>query len=188
MKTKGSGMSFFDLINRRRSIRQYTDKPVEREKIEACLEAARLAPSTSNSQPWKFIVVDDPDLRSIVAKETVAPFRSFNTFTDQVPVLVAVMADKISVKAKTGQLLRRFDFGLIDIGIATEHFCLQATELGLGTCMLGWFHEKAVKKLLDIPRNKRVYLMIALGYPRDEQVRGKRRKPLAEVRSYNRYR
>lgn len=177
-----------DLVNRRQSVRQYADKPVEREKIETCLEAARLAPSTSNSQPWKFIVVDDPDLRSIVAKESVAPFRSFNTFTDQVPVLVAVMADKISVKAKTGQFLRRFDFGLIDIGIATEHFCLQATEIGLGTCILGWFHEKAVKKLLDIPRNKRVYLMIALGYPRDGQVRGKRRKPLAEVRSYNRYR
>ena len=181
-------MSFFDLVNRRQSVRQYADKPVEREKIEMCLEAARLAPSTSNSQPWKLIVVDDPDLRSIVAKESVAPFRSFNTFTDQVPVLVAVMADKISVKAKTGQFLRRFDFGLIDIGIATEHFCLQATEIGLGTCILGWFHEKAVKKLLDIPRNKRVYLMIALGYPRDEKVHGKRRKPLAEVRSYNRYR
>jgi nitroreductase len=145
MKTKGSGMNFFDLVNRRQSVRQYADKPVEREKIEACLESARLAPSTSNSQPWKFIVVDDPDLRFVVAKETVAPFRSFNTFTDQAPVLVAVIADKISVKAKTGQFLRRFDFGLIDIGIATEHFCLQATELGLGTCILGWFHEKAVK-------------------------------------------
>ena len=94
-------MSFFDLVNRRQSVRQYADKPVEREKIETCLEAARLAPSTSNSQPWKFIVVDDPDLRSIVAKESVAPFRSFNTFTDQVPVLVAVMADKISVYRKS---------------------------------------------------------------------------------------
>jgi nitroreductase len=181
-------MSFFDLVNRRQSVRQYADKPVEREKIEACLEAARLAPSTSNSQPWKFIVVDDPDLRSTVAKETVAPFRLFNTFTDQVPVLVAVLPDKINIEAKTGQFLRRLDFGLIDIGIATENFCLQATELGLGTCILGWFHEKAVKKLLDIPRNKRVYLMIALGYPRDGEVRGKHRKPLAEVRSYNRYR
>jgi nitroreductase len=181
-------MNFIDLVNRRQSVRQYADKPVDREKIEACLEAARLAPSTSNSQPWKFIVVDDPDLTAIVAEETVAPFRWFNTFADQVPVLVAVTADKVSIKAKTGQFLRRFDFGLIDIGIATEHFCLQATELGLGTCILGWFHEKAVIKLLDIPRNKRVYLMIALGYPRDERVRGKRRKPLAEVRSYNRYR
>jgi nitroreductase len=117
----------------------------------------------------------------------VAPFRSFNTFVEQVPVLVAVLVDGANLEAKTGKVLRRFDYSLIDIGIATEHFCLQAAELGLGTCILGWFDEKAVKKLLHVPRKRRIYLMITLGYPLDEQVRPKRRKLLDKIRAYNRY-
>ncbi|UCF96633.1 MAG: nitroreductase family protein [Spirochaetaceae bacterium] len=180
-------MTFLDLINRRQSVRRYADKPVEREKIELCLEAARLAPSTSNSQPWKFIVVDEPQLLSTVAAETVAPFRAFNTFTLQAPVVVAVLVDGANLEANTGKVLRRVDYSLIDVGIATEHFCLQAVELGLGTCILGWFDEKAIKKLLQVPRNRRIYLMITLGYPQDDHVRPKRRKALETIRSYNRY-
>jgi len=180
-------MNFIDLVRRRESARRYADRPVEREKIELCLEAARLAPSTSNSQPWRFIVVDEPALKSTVAAETVAPFRAFNTFTDQAPVLVAVLKDRANIEAKTGKVLRRFDYALIDIGIATEHFCLQAAELGLGTCILGWFDEKAMKKLLHVPLRRRIYLMIALGYPGENQVRPKRRKGLDQIRSYNHY-
>jgi nitroreductase len=181
-------MSFLDLVKRRQSVRRYADKPLEREKIELCLEAARLAPSTSNSQPWKFIVVDDPSLRSVVAAESVAPFRSFNTFTHQVPVFIAVVVDGLNLKIRIGQAVRRFNFSLVDIGIAVEHFCLQAAELGLGTCILGWFDERALKKLLNVPRDRRIYLLIALGYPQDEVLRPKRRKPLDQITSYNRYR
>lgn len=180
-------MTFLDLVKQRQSVRRYADRPVEREKIERCLEAARLAPSTSNSQPWKFIVVEEPRLRSAVAGETVAPFRAFNTFTHEVPVLVAVMVDGANLEANTGKVLRRFNYSLIDLGIATEHFCLQAAELGLGTCILGWFDERAVKKLLHVPRSRRVYLIVALGYPQEDTVRPKRRKALEEIRSYDRY-
>jgi nitroreductase len=180
-------MSFLDLVRRRESVRSYADRPVEREKIELCLEAARLAPSTSNSQPWKFIVVDEPALKSKVAGQTVAPFRAFNTFTSQAPVLIAVVVDRANLEAGTGKVLRRFNFSLIDIGIATEHLCLQAAELGLGTCILGWFDEKAMKRLLQVPRNRRIYLMIALGYPQSNGARPKRRKGLDQIRSYNRY-
>jgi nitroreductase len=180
-------MSFLDLIRRRESVRSYADRTVEREKIELCLEAARLAPSTSNSQPWKFIVVDEPALKSKVAEETIAPFRAFNTFTNQAPVLIAVLVDRANLEAGTGKAVRRFNFSLIDIGIATEHLCLQAAELGLGTCILGWFDEKAMKRLLHVPRSRRIYLMITLGYPRDNRLRPKRRKELDRIRCYNRY-
>ena len=180
-------MKFLDLVHRRQSVRSYVDRPVEREKIELCLEAARLAPSTSNSQPWKFIVVDEPELRTAVAAETVAPFRVFNTFTNQVPVFVAVMVDRPNLESRTGNTLRRFNYSLIDIGIATEHFCLQAAELGLGTCILGWFAERAVKRLLRIPPRKRVYVLIAVGYPDEERLRPKNRKRIEEIRGYNRY-
>lgn len=180
-------MDFFQLISRRQSVRRYAEKAVEREKIEQCLEAVRLAPSTSNSQPWKLVVVDDPQLKSALARRTIGPFRSFNTFTDQAPVLVAVITDKSSLKVKTVNWFRHHNFSLIDIGIAAEHFCLQATELGLGTCILGWFDEKAVKKALAVPRNKRIHLLIAVGYPQDMTLRPKRRKALDQIRSYNRY-
>jgi nitroreductase len=84
-------------------------------------------------------------------------------------------------------VLRRFNYSLIDIGIAVEHLCLQAADLGLGTCVLGWFEEKTVKRLLRVPRNRRVYLLITLGYPREDRARVKRRKTIHQIRAYNRY-
>jgi nitroreductase len=180
-------VSFLELVRRRDSVRRYLDKPVEREKVELCLEAARLAPSTSNSQPWRFIVVDEPELKSRVAAAAVGPLRTFNTFTDQAPVLVAVIIDRANWEVRTGKVLRRFNYSLIDIGIATEHFCLQAADLGLGTCVLGWFDEKAVKRLLRVPRDRRIYLLVALGYPREDRARVKRRKTIDQIRAYNRY-
>lgn len=180
-------MDFFTLASRRQSVRRFKDEAVEREKIVRCLEAARIAPSTSNSQPWKFIVIDEPRLKTQLARQTIGPFRSFNTFVDQAPVLVAVLADSSNLEARAGRLARNLDFSLIDIGIAAEHFCLQATELGLGTCILGWFHERAVKKALGVPKNSRICLIVVLGYPQEETVRPKHRKPLEAIYCYNRY-
>jgi nitroreductase len=179
--------SFMDLVNSRRSVRRYLDKPVERDKLERCLEAARLAPSASNAQNWRFVVVDEPELKNALARQTVAPLRSFNTFTDLAPVLVVVVTEKPAVVTRT--LWKAFgrDYGLIDIGIASEHFCLQAVEEGLGTCMLGWFDETKVKTLLGIPAGPRIDLIIAVGYPEDSSVVTKRRKALDRIVSYNRY-
>ncbi|MBN1834941.1 MAG: nitroreductase family protein [Spirochaetales bacterium] len=180
-------MSFLQLVRRRQSVRRYLDRPVEPDKLDRCLEAARLAPSASNAQDWAFVVVDHPELKSAVARQTIAPLRSFNTFTDQAPVLVVVLSEKPALVTRT--LWRAFgrDYGLIDIGIAAEHFCLQAAEEGLGTCMLGWFDGKKIKSLLGIPSGPRVDLVIAVGYPEDPAPVSKRRKPLDRIVSYNRY-
>ncbi|MBN1838047.1 MAG: nitroreductase family protein [Spirochaetales bacterium] len=180
-------MSFLDLVRKRQSVRRYLDRPVEREKLARCLEAARLAPSASNAQDWAFVVVDDPELKTALARETIAPLRSFNTFTDQAPVLVVALT--VNPKVVTRTLWRAFgrDYGLIDIGIAAEHFCLQAAEEGLGTCMLGWFDGKEIKSLLGIPAGPRVDLVIAVGYAADSELAPKRRKPLDKIVSYNRY-
>lgn len=180
-------MSFLELVKRRRSVRRYADRPVEREKLERCLEAARLAPSASNAQDWGFVVVDDPALKNAVARETIAPLRSFNTFTGQAPVLVVALSEKPKAVTRTLWKVVGRDYGLIDIGIAAEHFCLQATEEGLGTCMLGWFDGDKIKELLDIPSGPRVDLVIAVGYPEEERIEPKRRKPLGRIVSYNRY-
>ncbi|GAH71405.1 unnamed protein product, partial [marine sediment metagenome] len=148
-----------------------------KEKIERCLEAARLAPSASNSQPWRFIVADNPKLKEEVAKETFSQLISFNRFSLQAPVLIVLISERPGLLNKVAESIKDKQFSLIDIGIAAEHFCLQAAEEGLGTCMLGWFNEKGVKKLLNIPPSKRVELVITVGYPESTIIRPKKRKP-----------
>ncbi|HDP36863.1 MAG TPA: NAD(P)H nitroreductase [Candidatus Atribacteria bacterium] len=180
-------MKFLDLVKTRQSVRKYLDKPVEREKIERCLEAARLAPSASNSQPWDFIVVDDPKLKEAVAKETFSQLISFNRFSLQAPVLIILISERPGFLNKVAEAIKDKQFSLIDIGIAAEHLCLQAAEEGLGTCMLGWFNEKGVKELLNIPSPKRVELIITMGYPESNEIRPKKRKPIDQIKSYNSY-
>ncbi len=172
----------------RQSVRKYIDKPVEEEKLHRCLEAARLAPSASNSQPWKFVVVNDPELVQKVAKETIGPLSSFNNFVPQAPVIVAIVIEKMKVFTKIGASIQDREYPLIDIGIAAEHFCLQAAEEGLGTCMLGWFNEKPIKELLNIPKDRRIGLLITLGYaPEDYRLRQKIRKNPTDTISFNIY-
>lgn len=178
-------MKFLDLVNKRQSVRGYLEQPVEREKIDRCLEAARVAPSACNSQPWRFIVVDDPELRLKVAKETFGKILSFNHFSMQAPVLVVIITEKSKPIARIGGAIKDKTYNLIDIGIAAEHFCLQAVEEGLGTCMLGWFDSKKLYEYLNIPKNKQIDLIITLGYPKNEDVRTKKRKNIDEIRTFN---
>lgn len=181
-------MKFQDLIQERQSVRKYLDKPVEEEKLKLCLDAARLAPSASNSQPWTFVVVNNPELLKQLAPLSSGPLNSFNLFVDQAPVVVAMVMEKPKLLTELGGRLKKKEFPLMDIGIAAEHFCLQATELGLGTCMLGWFDEAGIKKLLQIPKNKSLALLITLGYaPENYRMRKKIRKSFGDVVRFNGY-
>ncbi len=181
-------MVLLDIIRHRRSIRRYLDKPVERDKIMLCLEAARLAPSTCNSQPWKFIVVDDRELKDRLCRAAFSGIYSVMSFAGKAPVIVAVVSEKARFLARIGSLFRGTNFYLIDIGIATEHFVLQAEELGLGTCWLGWFNEGAVKSILNVPKDRRIDILIALGYYDREKIgRPHKREPMSQIASFNSY-
>ncbi|MGE5549590.1 MAG: nitroreductase family protein [Bacteroidota bacterium] len=180
-------MSFLDLVMARQSVREYAPKPVEREKIERCLEAARLAPSACNAQPWRFIVVDDARIREKVAKEVSRGPVPLNAFAAQAPVIVVIVLERSNASAQVGALLKRIPYRLIDLGIAAEHFCLQASEEGLGTCILGWFNERGLRKTLGIPATRRIGLVLTVGYPRNNERRTKARKEIQEIRSYNRF-
>ena len=181
-------MSFLDLIKTRQGVRKYSGRPVEREEIEKCIEAARLAPSASNSQPWKYIIVDEPNLKEKVGHETYSSLVRFNKFVEKAPVIVVIVIEKAPIVTQIGARIKKKEFSLIDIGISAEHFCLQAAEIGLGTCMLGWFNEKPIKKLLKIPKNKTIGLLISLGYAEDDyKLREKIRKDKERVLSYNEY-
>lgn len=172
-------MNFLELINQRQSVRKYKDKPVETEKIEQLIEAVHLAPSACNSQPWKLIIVNDPVLKNKVAKATFSKTISFNKFAIEAPVIAVFVIEKAKLIAQIGGKVKNKEYPQYDIGIASEHFCLQATELGLGTCMIGWFNEKKIKQLLNIPEKRKVGLVITLGYaPEGYKLRKKIRKPV----------
>lgn len=151
------------------------------------MEAARLAPSATNSQPWTFVIADEPALARAVAEATYGGVIRFNAFAAAAPVLVAVVAERSNFTAQLGNIAKRVKFNLIDIGIAAEHFCLQAAAEGLGTCMLGWFDKAKVAKLLAIPRSRAVPLVIAVGYPVDDEIRPKKRKAIDEILRWQRY-
>lgn len=181
-------MSFLNLINRRQSVRKYTNKPVDREIIRQLVQAVHMAPSACNSQPWKLIIVDEPELKNKVAKATFSKTVSFNKFVMEAPVIAVFVIEKAKLIAQIGGKLKNQEYPQYDIGIAAEHFCLQATELGLGTCMLGWFDEKKIQKLLNIPSKRKIGLVISLGYaPVDYKQRKKIRKPIEEIYGYNGY-
>ena len=181
-------MALMELIKERRSVRAYSSQVVEREKLELLAEAVRLAPSASNSQPWHLVLVDEPALKDSVARATFSTALNFNKFALGAPAFGVLVVEEPPLLTKTGSILKRRDFPLIDIGIAAVQLCLRATELGLGTCMLGWFNERRIQKLLGIPRRKRLALVVTIGYPATQPpLREKNRKALDSMRSYNRY-
>ena len=182
-------MDFLELAIQRQSCRSYDPgRMVEKEKLDRCIEALRLAPSACNAQPWKLVIVDNPELKRKIAKATDSTLLGFNHFTKDSPILVVVVREAPNLTSKLGTLLKDKPYTIMDIGIAVEHFCLQATSEGLGTCIMGWFNEKRVKELLNIPKNKRTELIIAVGYPASEELRQKIRKPMEKICSFNGYR
>lgn len=180
-------MDFYKIVNNRQSCRKFdTEQTVDRDIINRILEAARLAPSACNAQPWHFIVVDDPELKNKVADAASARLLGMNHFTKQAPVHIIVVEEKANLSSGIGGLVKDKHFAFLDIGIATAHICLAAETEGLGSCILGWFAEAKMKKLLNIPENKRVVLDIIIGYPA-QPLRDKKRKTADEIISYNTY-
>ncbi|MBW6537182.1 MAG: nitroreductase family protein [Mariniphaga sp.] len=181
-------MEFNELIQHRQSGRKYQNKPVESGKIEKLIEAVHLAPSACNSQPWKLIIVDEPEIKNEVAKATFNKAISFNKFALEAPVIAVLVIEKAKTIAQIGGFIKNQEYPQYDIGIAAAHFCLQAEELGLGTCMIGWFDEKKIQQLLNIPQKRKIGLLITLGYPPEGYKKRKKiRKPLDEICGFNSY-
>ncbi len=181
-------MEFSELVKMRQSVREYRQQPVARELLDNLIEAVRLAPSASNAQPWTLIVVDEPELRARVAQATFSKTVAFNRFALEAPVIAVFVLESPGFITQVGALLKKRPFSLIDIGIAAAHFCLQAAELGLGTCILGWFDEKKIKRLLRIPAGRRIGLLVTLGYAAEGYpLREKSRKGPDLMSRFNSY-
>ncbi|MCI0495797.1 nitroreductase family protein [candidate division KSB1 bacterium] len=177
--------SFLQLVQSRRSARKYLDKPVEREKILQCLEAARLAPSAENVQPWRFIIIDDPNLINEFSNHAFSGIYSPTRFAAKAPVIIVMLAKLDILANRIGKQIQGIHFYLIDSGIAGEHLVLQAQELGLGTCWIGWFSIKKVRKFLKIPRQYKIVSLISMGYPEESKTREQKRLPLQDIAWFN---
>lgn len=177
--------NFLSLAKARQSDRAYdTTRSVEAEKLERILEAARLAPSACNAQPWRFVVITDSGLSEKVGK--AAAGLGMNKFAATAPVHILIVEESANFTSMLGGKVKDKHFPLIDIGIAAAHISLAAEDEGLGSCILGWFDEKEIKKLTGIPSSKRLLLDITIGYPVKEK-RKKSRKDKEKVISYNKY-
>jgi nitroreductase len=176
-------MDFMDLAKERKSVRKYSDKEVEDDKIDIILEAARLAPSSANKQCWSYIVVRN--------KETIAEIATrgtgiFNSWLKKAPVVIVACGNP-----KESGSRNDMDYYLVDIEISMEHIMLQAADLGLGTCWIGWFDEKEMRRILGIPENLKVVAFTPIGYPADDSgmrtrltkffAGSAKRKPLEEI-------
>jgi len=178
-------MNFSELAHERQSLRHYSSRSISEDDILKCLEAARLAPSACNSQPWHFIVINDPELKVRVADRIFSGIYAMNKFAKEAPVLIAVVTKKSKLLASFGGQVRDTHYNLVDIGIACEHLILQAQDLGIGSCWIGWFDEKALKKELGISRSEKIDIVISLGYAAEGRIMPKIRRPLEEICSFN---
>lgn len=171
--------NFYELSLRRQSCRAFEPgRAVEHDKLVKMIEAGRNAPSGCNAQPWSFVVVEDRDLLPKVAKCAQA---TGNEFTDDAGAFVIIMEEHARLMPKLRAMLDSQYFAKGDIGAAAAYVCLEAAELGLGTCQIGMFDRETLCALLGIPEGKRFGALIAVGYPKDPAIREKKRKPLDEI-------
>ena len=171
-------MDVKDAIQKRRSVRSFKDRKVSRSKIEELLESVRMAPSASNRQDWKFLVVDDHATR-----EKLYSAAKRQEFVREAPVVIAGVATE-----PDKEMTCKVRPGTVDLAIALDHLTLQAAEEGLGTCWIGAFDQKKTKEILNLPKEYKVIALMPLGYPNHELKKGKKqRKPLKAIFSYNHY-
>ena len=159
---------FIHLVKHRTSCRAYEPRPVPREHLELMLEAARLAPSACNKQPWRFAVVEDEAVRMRLIDESFLagiPMR----WAENAGAIIALGMEKSVITHKVATKISGVDYPLLDLGIAGEHLVLQAEELGLGTCWIGWIKPKKVRSIIGWPKSIEPVSLITVGWPAGER-------------------
>ena len=171
-------MDFLIIAQNRQSCRSYDEnRPVEQEKLDAILEAVRLAPSACNGQPYHLTVCRGEAAKE-VAKATMG--MGMNKFAAQAPILIVISEMPYVKSAALGAKLKKNDYRSIDIGIAAAYLTAEATAQGLGSCILGWLDDDKLRKICSLEYPAR--LVITLGYPKeDDKLRSKKRKEISDL-------
>ena len=173
-------MNFTEIALARQSCRSYDEnRAVEEEKLTAILEAAQLAPSACNSQPYHFTVCRGEAAKAVAA---ATQGMGMNKFSSQAPVLIVISEADYNKSAALGAKVKGNDYRSIDIGITTAYLTAEATAQGLSTCILGWLDDEKIRKICGIDHPVR--LVITLGYAKDDPLRNKKRKELSQLVSY----
>ncbi|MFV0401358.1 MAG: nitroreductase family protein [Oscillospiraceae bacterium] len=186
-------MEFMEALQRRYSCRRYTDQPVDRELLRQLMEAGRLAPSACNSQRWMFIAVDDPEKKASIAASMHNEEWKINSFAAKIPAFIAVIRHPVRNPSPMQQGLLNShkddgDWAMLDIGIAASQICLAATDLGLGSVMIGWYDREVVKQVLELPDGLEPALFIGVGHPENPASNRKAiRLPYEEIGRFNSY-
>ena len=164
-------MTFLELARERWSVRSYQNRPIEEEKLSAILEAGRVAPTACNNQPQKVYVVTSPDLREKLKEATSCTFDA--------PVILVIGYDKN--RDWHNKLMPGYHSGETDASIVTTHMMLEAWELGIGSCWVGWFNDAQVSRILDLPENVQVTALLPMGYPAEEARPSKNHSTFREL-------
>lgn len=175
-------MNFKELILKRESCRNYSDKKVDRDDLVEIVDIASMSPSACNSQPWKFIIVDDEKIKLI---PPLLQGGGFNKWTVNVPSFIIIC--ETFAKLGDGVCNDSQHYAQIDIGIAAANLTLAATSQGLSTCIMGCFDEQMLKEIFNIPNEIRIRLVIAVGYAENDNVINKTRKNLDQIISFNNF-
>ena len=162
-------MDLYEAINTRRSVRKWQDRPIENDKLNRILEAGRVAPSASNRQPWKFIVVRDQQTRERLA------VAAEQRFVARAPVVIAVVGVSPARMMSCG-----IAGDAVDCAIAIEHMAHAATAEGLGSCWIGHFNQEQAREILGVPNTMSIVELLPMGYPADEP-RPRDRKSMSDV-------
>jgi nitroreductase len=173
---------YLELALQRQSCRHFSGQKVEREKLAQCVEAARLTPSACNSQPWSFVVVESPGKVAEVAKTTM--HMGINEYAAQATAFFVVVEEYAELMPKIACLVDSQYFAKGDLGAATLSLCLEAQSQGLGTCIMGLFDRPRLRELLDIPKDKGIFMVVAAGYPAAPAARKKSRRPIEDLVRY----
>jgi len=179
--------SLIEIIQKRRSVRNFKDKTIDKDIIISIVEAARLSPSACNAQPWRFVAVTEKFLIKDIVNEGLGGVVP-NKWVASAPVVIVGCAKLNLLTHYIGESIKGIHYHQIDLGIAMEHMVLRATEMGLGTCWIGWFKEKKIKKVLHIPKDWKIISLIALGYPQEEGSSHTPRLNLNEILFFNKVR
>jgi nitroreductase len=166
--------SFIGLVRQRTSCRAYIRKPVPRAHLELMLEAARLAPSACNRQPWRFAVAENEDVRMRLVDEGFLAGIPMKWAADA-GAIIALGMERSTITHRIAPKISGVDYPLLDLGIAGEHLVLQAEELGLGTCWIGWIRPKAVREIVQWPGSIEPVGLITVGWPAEGERRNRSR-------------
>lgn len=170
---------FMNLCRNRQSCRKFADKPVEHEKLVQIIEAARLAPSACNSQPWRFVVAENPETVAQIAK--AGQQLGINDFLTKAKAFIVILENHAVLMPKLRTFIDSQYFARGDIGAAAVTTCYAATDLGLGSCIIGLYDRQMIADALNLPADQRFGALIAIGYPEEANIRQKARKDINDI-------